>query len=112
VPIHSSRRLALPILVAAPLLLSAAADDQPTVPERVVTLQDAIAWKRVGTPALSPDGAWIAYRYGAEYAPGEVVARSTREEVGAWVARLDRVIQASDEEVAVGRLLVGSFQRR
>ena len=38
------------------------------------------AWKNIGGPVLSPDGRWLAYRWGAEFAPGEVVARATGSE--------------------------------
>ena len=39
-----------------------------------------MAWRHIAAPALSPDGAWLAYRIGPEFAPGEVMARSTRDE--------------------------------
>ena len=76
--------LALVLLGAATLAAGAESDDQPapatpTAP-RPVALADAIAWKNIGGPVLSPDGRWLAYRWGAEFAPGEVVAHATGSE--------------------------------
>ncbi|HVR30020.1 MAG TPA: prolyl oligopeptidase family serine peptidase [Thermoanaerobaculia bacterium] len=73
-------RLALSLLFTAPLLLSAAPDDRAESAPRAITLDDAVQWKHIAAPALSPDGAWLAYRFGPELAPGEVVARSTRDQ--------------------------------
>jgi dipeptidyl aminopeptidase/acylaminoacyl peptidase len=72
--------LALTSVLGARLAAGAASDDAPPTVAREVTLQDAIAWKHIAAPALSPDGAWLAYRYGAEFRNGEVVVRSTRDE--------------------------------
>jgi dipeptidyl aminopeptidase/acylaminoacyl peptidase len=68
-------------LLAATLGAGAASDDRAAPPPpRPATLDDAIAWKHIAAPALSADGAWLAYRYGAEFAPGEVVVHSTRDD--------------------------------
>ena len=51
------KRFAL-VLALASLAPVAAAADQP---KRPITAQDLWAVKRVGAPALSPDGKWVAY---------------------------------------------------
>jgi dipeptidyl aminopeptidase/acylaminoacyl peptidase len=76
---------ALVALVAATFAAGAASDDQPAAASaanpRPITLADGIGWKNINAPALSPDGKWVAYRWGADFAPGEVVVHATGNDV-------------------------------
>jgi dipeptidyl aminopeptidase/acylaminoacyl peptidase len=80
VPRQRNFGLALTLLLPATFAVGAASDDLSSPVPRPITLDDAIAWKHIAAPMLSPDGAWLAYRYGAAFAAGEVVARSTRDD--------------------------------
>ena len=76
---------ALLLLATATVASGALSDDQPAAAPasspRPITLADAIGWKNINAPALSPDGTWLAYRWGAEFAPSEVVVHATGNDV-------------------------------
>lgn len=73
----SRRRLHLMLAIAAfavaPLFGPAASMQQAT--KRAVEVEDVIAWKTVGTPVLSNDGQWFAYRLAPQEGDAEVVVR-------------------------------------
>ncbi|MCF7686920.1 MAG: prolyl oligopeptidase family serine peptidase [Cephaloticoccus sp.] len=55
------------------VLLSRPLDGQ--VAQRPLRLDDFDAWRRITTPLLSRDGAWLAYGYMPQQGDGEVIAR-------------------------------------
>ena len=47
---------------------------------RPLELQDILAWKSIGAPTISPDGAWLAYRLSPVEGDSEVVVRRIRDD--------------------------------
>lgn len=47
---------------------------------RAIELQDILAWKRIQTVVVSPNGDWFAYRLVPTEGDGEVVVRNTRSD--------------------------------
>ena len=45
--------------------------------KRPMELQDIVAWRNIGSPTLSSDGQWFAYRLAPQDGDAEVVARRT-----------------------------------
>ena len=71
------RRLVWSILVLALAPLAGpAAQTQP--PKRAIDVEDVIAWKTIGTPALSSDGQWFGYRLAPQEGDAEVVLKRAR----------------------------------
>jgi len=66
--------------LALVLLSSALLADAPEAAGQgtPITLQDILAWKTIGTSAVSDDGAWLAYRITPTEGDAEVVVRQTR----------------------------------
>jgi dipeptidyl aminopeptidase/acylaminoacyl peptidase len=75
------RRLVLTLALAAivPLLGPAARmqQAQPASQKRAIQLEDIINWKSIGSPAVSNDGQWFAYRLAPGEGDAKVVVRST-----------------------------------
>ena len=46
--------------------------------KRPMELQDIVAWKSIGSPTLSPDAQWFAYRLAPQDGDAEIVVRRTR----------------------------------
>ncbi|HVV85849.1 MAG TPA: S9 family peptidase [Kofleriaceae bacterium] len=55
------RRAARTVAAAALILGSATAAAAPAAPKHGLTVDDMLAMQRVGEPAVSPDGRWVAY---------------------------------------------------
>jgi dipeptidyl aminopeptidase/acylaminoacyl peptidase len=68
--------LAITVLVVAPLFGPAASMQQ--APKRPVEVEDVIAWKSLGSPVLSNDGQWFAYRLAPQEGDAEIVVRQAR----------------------------------
>lgn len=68
--------------LALVLLSSALLADAPEAAGQgtPITLQDILAWKTIGTSAVSDDGAWLAYRITPTEGDAEVVVRQTRRQ--------------------------------
>ncbi len=48
--------------------------------QRPIGLADIMAWKSIGTPTVSNDGRWFAYRLAPREGNGEVVVRRVSDE--------------------------------
>jgi dipeptidyl aminopeptidase/acylaminoacyl peptidase len=70
---HPRLLLAIAAFAVAPLFGPAASMQQAA--KRPVEVEDVIAWKTVGTPVLSNDGQWFAYRLAPQEGDAEVVVR-------------------------------------
>ena len=72
--------LALALVTLAPLSgLDARIDQAPAAASgRAIALDDIIAWKTVGSPTLSNDGQWFAYRLAPGEGDSQVVIRRAR----------------------------------
>src|SRR4051812_22802993 len=68
--------IAIAALCLLPLIGPPATMQQP--PKRPIAISDVIAWKTLGTPTLSNDGEWFAYRSLPQEGDGEVVVRRVR----------------------------------
>jgi dienelactone hydrolase len=79
----------VPVCLILAVLLAAAAQEKPQVASlataqapaspRPIGLQDALAWKSIGSAELSRDGSWFIYRLSPIEGGSEVVVRKTRE---------------------------------
>src|SRR5215207_3928060 len=65
--------LALTVLALSPLLGPAAAMQQAA--KRPIEVEDVIAWKAIGTPVLSRNGQWFAYRLAPQEGDAEIVLK-------------------------------------
>src|SRR5688572_12395552 len=68
--------LAIGVLVIAPLFAPAASMQQ--APKRPLEVEDVVAWKGLGSTALSNDGQWFGYRLAPQEGDAEVVVKSVR----------------------------------
>ncbi len=62
--------------VVSPSLVAQATKDSVRAP-RPIELQDILAWKRIQSATVSPNGEWLAFRLAPNEGDGEVVVRST-----------------------------------
>ncbi len=78
------RRLVLTLALAAiaPLVGTPASmqQAQPARQKRAIELDDIIKWRSIGSPAVSHDGEWFAYRLAPGEGDAQVVVRSTRSD--------------------------------
>src|SRR6187455_3246954 len=73
-------RLLLSVLVLALVPLLGPAASMQQAPKRPVEIEDVIAWKTLGAPALSTDGRWFGYRLAPQEGDAEVVLKQVRGE--------------------------------
>jgi dipeptidyl aminopeptidase/acylaminoacyl peptidase len=74
------RRLVLTLALAVLVpLLGPSASMQPAA-KKAIALEDIITWKSIGSPAVSNDGQWFAYRLAPGEGDAQVVVRSTRSD--------------------------------
>jgi hypothetical protein len=75
------RRLVLTLALAALVpLVGPAASMQQASQKRAIELEDIIKWKSLGSPAVSNDGQWFAYRLGPGEGDAQIVVRSTQSD--------------------------------
>jgi hypothetical protein len=70
-------RTILPVFVFACLLVPAIAPADTA--QRPIQLADILAWKRIVSPTVSPDGVWFAYRISPAEGNSEVVIRNLKD---------------------------------
>src|SRR5688572_25769154 len=70
----------LALLLVLPLWAAPAAMQSPARATRAIALEDIVGWKTIGATAVSNDGQWFGYRYGASEGDAQVVVRHTSSE--------------------------------
>lgn len=71
-------RLSVLVSVCLALVLCSAPFRAAAPDQRPIGLEDIMAWRSIGTTALSEDGEWFGYRIGPVEGDGDVVIRQTK----------------------------------
>jgi dipeptidyl aminopeptidase/acylaminoacyl peptidase len=70
--------LCLGVAIVLAVLSLGAVSNPPAAAKRPLELADILAWKNIGTPMVSSDGRWFAYRLSPIEGDSEVVVRQTQ----------------------------------